>query len=132
MKTVFVFVACVDHLYLALTGRADAARSRAFLSLKGIATMKTIITKSSNHLLSRTALAACAAIAVAGMVSVFSASEAKAFSCGSDFFGAGCVGPRGAVGFNRNGAVAVGRYGNVYAYRRGSACFWRNNQRICP
>src|SRR4051812_15820933 len=99
---------------------------------KGIATMKTITTKSSKHLLSRAALAACAAIAMAGLASVFSASEAKAFTCGSDFFGTGCVGPRGAVGFNRNGAVAVGRYGNVYGYRRGSACFWRNNQRICP
>jgi hypothetical protein len=102
-----------------------------------IATMKTITTantrvKSSTHLLSRTALAICAAIAVAGLVGLFSASEAQAFSCRSDFFGAGCAGPRGAVGFNRNGAVAVGRYGNVYAYRRGSACFWRNNQRICP
>jgi hypothetical protein len=42
------------------------------------------------------------------------------------------MGPRGAVGFNRHGAVAVGRYGNVYAYHRGSACYWRNNQRICP
>lgn len=96
--------------------------------------MKTITTtnaKSSKHL-SRTILATCAAMAVAGLVGVFSASEAQAFSCRSDFFGAGCAGPRGAAGFNRNGAVAVGRYGNVYAYRRGSACFWRNNQRICP
>lgn len=96
-----------------------------------IATGNTRV-KSSTHLLSRTALATCAAIAVAGLAGVFSASEAQAFSCGRDFFGAGCVGPRGAVGFNGNGAVAVGRYGNVYAYRRGSACFWRNNQRICP
>ena len=99
--------------------------------------MKTITTantrdKSSRHLPSRTTLATCAAIAVAGLVGLFSASEAQAFSCRSDFFGAGCAGPRGAAGFNRNGAVAVGRYGNVYAYRRGSACFWRNNQRICP
>jgi hypothetical protein len=94
--------------------------------------MKTITTKSSKHLLSRTALAACAAMAIAGLASVFSTSEAQAFTCRSDFFGAGCAGPRGTVGFNRNGAVVVGRYGNVYAYRRGSACFWRNNQRICP
>lgn len=99
--------------------------------------MKTITTantrvKSSTHLLSRTALGTCAAIAVAGLVGLFGASEAQAFSCGRDFFGAGCMGPRGAAVFNRNGAVAVGRYGNVYAYRRGSACFWRNNQRICP
>jgi hypothetical protein len=38
--------------------------------------------------------------------------------------------PGGAVGFNGNGVVFVGRYGNVYAYRRGSACYWRNSQRI--
>jgi hypothetical protein len=94
--------------------------------------MKTITTRSSTRLLSRTVLAACAAIAIAGMANLFTASEAQALSCGNGLFGAGCVGPRGAVGFNRNGAVAVGRYGNVYAYRRGSACFWRNNQRICP
>jgi hypothetical protein len=27
--------------------------------------------------------------------------------------------------------MAVGRYGNVYAYHRGSSCVWRNGQRIC-
>ena len=41
-------------------------------------------------------------------------------------------GASGPIGFNRNGAVAVGRYGNVYAYRRGAVCYWQNNQRICP
>ena len=81
---------------------------------------------------SKASLATCAALAIAGLVGLFSASDAQAFSCGRNVFGAGCTGQRGAVGFNRNGAVAVGRYGNVYAYRRGSACFWRNNQRICP
>jgi hypothetical protein len=72
-----------------------------------------------------------AAVALAGLLGVLSVSDANAFSCGRSAFGAGCIGSRGAVGFNRNGAVAVGRYGNVYAYHRGSACYWHNNQRIC-
>ena len=88
--------------------------------------------KSSTYIPARAALATCAALAIAGMVSLFGASDAQAFSCARGAFGAGCVGPRGAVGFNRNGAVVAGRYGNVYAYRRGSTCYWRNNQRICP
>jgi len=101
--------------------------------------MKTITTantrtagKSSIHIPPKASLATCAALAIAGLVGLFNASEAQAFSCGRSFFGAGCMGPRGAVGFNRHGAVAVGRYGNGYAYHRGSACYWRNNQRICP
>lgn len=101
--------------------------------------MKTITTantrtasKSSTHIPSKASLATFAALAIAGLVGLFSASEAQAFSCGRSAFGAGCMGPRGTLGFNRNGAVAVGRYGNVYAYHRGSACYWRNNQRICP
>jgi hypothetical protein len=73
-----------------------------------------------------------AAVALAGLFgAMLSVSDANAFSCGRSAFGAGCMGPRGAVGFNRHGAVAVGRYGNVYAYHRGSACYWRNGQRIC-
>ena len=72
------------------------------------------------------------AVALAGLLGVLSVSDANAFSCARSAFGAGCAGYRGAVGVNRNGAVAVGRYGNVYAYHRGSACVWRNNQRICP
>jgi hypothetical protein len=88
--------------------------------------------KLSKRIPGKAALAACAALAIAGLVSLFGASDAQAFSCARSAYGAGCVGPRGAVGFNRNGAVAVGRYGNVYAYRRGSACYWHNNQRICP
>ena len=73
------------------------------------------------------------AVAIAGLLcTVASVSEANAYSCGRSAFGAGCMGPRGAVGVNRHGAVVVGRYGNVYAYHRGSACVWRNNQRICP
>jgi hypothetical protein len=82
---------------------------------------------------SRQSCAKLAAVALAGLLgAVLSASDANAFSCAGSAFGAGCIGCRGAVGLNRNGAVAVGRYGNVYAYHRGSACYWRNNQRICP
>jgi hypothetical protein len=74
-----------------------------------------------------------AAVALAGLLSVvLSVSDANAFSCARSAFGAGCAGYRGAVGVNRNGAMVVGRYGNVYAYHRGSACLWHNNQRICP
>jgi hypothetical protein len=81
---------------------------------------------------SRQSRAKIAAVALAGLFgAMLSVSDANAFSCGRNAFGAGCMGPRGAVGFNRNGAVAVGRYGNVYAYHRGSACYWRNGQRIC-
>ena len=50
-------------------------------------------------------------------------SEASAFTCARGVYRAGCVSRYGAVGFSRNGAVAVGRYGNVYAYHRGSGCY---------
>ncbi|WP_156163239.1 MULTISPECIES: hypothetical protein [unclassified Bradyrhizobium] len=80
----------------------------------------------------RASISTCAALTIAALAGLFSATQAQAFSCGRSAIGAGCVGPRGGVAFNRNGAVAVGRYGNVYAYRRGSTCYWRNNQRICP
>jgi hypothetical protein len=81
---------------------------------------------------SRRSRAKLAVVAFAGLLgAVLSVSDANAFSCAKSAFGAGCIGPRGAVGVNRNGAVVVGRYGNVYAYHRGSACFWHNNQRIC-
>jgi hypothetical protein len=73
------------------------------------------------------------AIALVGLLgATLSVSDANAFSCGRSAFGAGCIGPRGAAGVNRNGAMLVGRYGNVYAYHRGSVCYWHNNQRICP
>jgi hypothetical protein len=82
---------------------------------------------------SRQSSAKLAVVALAGLLgAVLSVSNANAFSCARNGFGGGCVGARGAVGFNRNGAVAVGRYGNVYAYHRGSACYWHNNRRICP
>jgi hypothetical protein len=78
----------------------------------------------------RVMLATVAATVTLGLV--LSAADANAYTCGRNAFGAGCIGPRGAVGINRHGAVVVGRYGNVYAYHRGSACYWHNNQRICP
>jgi hypothetical protein len=73
-----------------------------------------------------------ATLAVAGMLgTVLSVPSANAFTCARGIYRAGCVSPYGAVGWSRNGVVAVGRYGNTYAYHRGSGCFWRNGQRIC-
>ena len=73
-----------------------------------------------------------AAIAMAGMLgALLSVSDAQAFTCVRGVYRAGCVSAYGAVGVSRNGAMAVGRYGNVYAYHRGSSCVWRNGQRIC-
>jgi hypothetical protein len=83
--------------------------------------------------LPRRSRAKLATVALAGLLgAALSVSNANAFSCARSAFGAGCIGPRGAVGVNRHGAVVVGRYGNVYAYDRGAACYWHNNQRICP
>lgn len=76
--------------------------------------------------------ARAASAAVIGLLGVvLSVSDASAFSCVRGVYRAGCVSRYGAVGVGPNGAVAVGRYGNVYAYQRGSGCFWRNGQRIC-
>jgi hypothetical protein len=73
-----------------------------------------------------------AAIAIASMLGVvLTVSDASAFTCMRGAYRAGCVSRYGAVGIGPNGAMAVGRYGNVYADRRGSGCFWRNGQRIC-
>ena len=73
-----------------------------------------------------------AAIALASMLGVLlTASDASANSCMWGVYRAACASRYGAVGIGPNGAVAVGRYGNVYAYHRGSGCFWRNGQRIC-
>ena len=73
-----------------------------------------------------------AAFAMAGMLgALLSVSDAQAFTCVRGVYRAGCVSAYGAVGVSRNGAMAVGRYGNVYAYHRGSSCVWRNGQRIC-
>ena len=91
--------------------------------------MKTI----TRFNLSQRSRAKLAAITLVGLLgATLSVSNASAFSCARSAFGAGCIGPRGAVGVNRNGAVVVGRYGNAYAYHRGSVCYWHNNQRICP
>jgi len=100
-------------------------------------TMMPTTTRSASkrlaHFLSRGLSAKHAAVAIAGMLGVMlSVSDASAFTCVRGAFRAGCVSAYGAVGVSRNGVMAVGRYGNVYAYHRGSACFWRNGQRICP
>jgi hypothetical protein len=73
-----------------------------------------------------------AALAIASMLGVLlTASDASAYSCVRGVYRAACTSRYGTVGIGPNGAVAFGRYGNVYAYRRGSGCFWRNGQRIC-
>lgn len=77
-------------------------------------------------------LSTFAAIAIASMLGVLmTASDASAYSCVRGVYRAACMSRYGAVGIGPNGAMAVGRYGNVYAYHRGSGCFWRNGQRIC-
>ena len=73
-----------------------------------------------------------AAVAVASMLGVLlTVSDASAASCVRGVYRAACTSRYGTVGVGPNGALAVGRYGNVYAYHRGSGCFWRNGQRIC-
>jgi hypothetical protein len=95
--------------------------------------MQTNPTKFARH---SSALASSklkyAAIAIASTLGVLlTVSDASAFSCVRGVYRAACVSRYGAIGVGPNGAVAVGRYGNVYAYQRGSGCFWRNGQRIC-
>lgn len=96
-------------------------------------TIKTIFTDRTTAHSSRSfRKTKCAAVAIAGMLGVLlSVSDASAFTCARGVYRAGCVSPYGAVGVSRNGVVAVGRYGNVYAYHRGSGCVWRNGQRVC-
>jgi hypothetical protein len=84
---------------------------------------------SSSHVSRIAKYAAVAAIGLLG--ATLSASDASAFTCVRGVYRAGCISQYGAIGFGPNGAVAVGRYGNTYAYRRGSGCFWRNGQRFC-
>jgi hypothetical protein len=98
--------------------------------------MNTIKTISTRHVAASPSRPSrrtrVAMVAVAAMVgTVLSASSASAYTCVRGVYRAGCVSQYGAVGWSRNGAVAVGRYGNTYAYHRGSGCFWRNGQRIC-
>jgi hypothetical protein len=86
-----------------------------------------------NALARRSPKAHYAIVAIAGILgTILSVSDASAFTCVRGVYRAGCISRYGAVGVSPNGAVAVGRYGNVYAYQRGSYCFWRNGQRICP
>lgn len=88
-----------------------------------------MLSSSSSH---ASRLAKCAAVAAIGLLgAVLSASDASALTCVRGVYRAGCISQYGAIGFGPNGAVAVGRYGNTYAYRRGSGCFWRNGQRFC-
>jgi hypothetical protein len=96
--------------------------------MKRNSNMKTM---SRFPVVSQKSRAKLAVVALAGLLGVLSVSDANAFSCARSAFGAGCIGPCGAVGVNRNGAMVVGRHGNVYAYHHGSACYWHNNQRIC-
>ena len=84
-----------------------------------------------NVLTRRSPKAKYAAIAIGMLGVVLSVSDASAFTCARGVYRAGCISRYGAVGVGPNGAVAIGRYGNVYAYHRGSGCFWHNGQRIC-
>lgn len=73
-----------------------------------------------------------AAIAFAGMFGMLaSVPKADAFVCGRGAYRAGCISSHGAFGIGRSGVVAVGRHGGVYAYQRGSSCYWFNSQRYC-
>jgi hypothetical protein len=98
--------------------------------------MKTVTTFPTRRLpgvlTRRSPKAKYAAVGIASMLGVIlSVSDASAFACMRGVYRAGCISRYGAVGVSPNGAVAVERYGNVYAYHRGSGCFWRNGQRIC-
>jgi hypothetical protein len=124
IEAVFVFGGRLDHW--SASGQIRNARTRKKRNSK----MKTM---TRFPVVSQKSRAKLAAVALAGLLgTLLSVSDANAFSCARSAFEAGCAGYRGAVGVNRSGAVAVGRYGNVYAYHRGSACFWHNSQRICP
>jgi len=98
--------------------------------------MKTVTTFSAdrlpNVLTRRSPKAKYAALAVASLLGVMlSVSDASAFACVRGVYRAGCISRYGAVGVSPYGVTAIGRYGNVYAYHRGSSCVWRNGQRIC-
>src|ERR1700723_846671 len=124
IEAVFVFAGRLDHWFDA-SGQAKR-RTRYLHNRKRNSNMKTM-TRFNLSRQSRAKLAAVALVTMLG--SALSVSDANAFSCARSAFGAGCIGPRGAAGINRNGAVFVGRYGNTYAYHRGSVCYWHNSQR---
>jgi hypothetical protein len=80
------------------------------------------------------------ALAVAVLCALFSASSANAFTCFSNSYATGCSGGLGSWAVTRDGAVAVSPTGDIHAYRngghfyayhRGSACFWHNDEQIC-
>ena len=98
--------------------------------------MKTVTTfpthRTPNVMVRKSRKAKYATVAVAGMLgTILSVSDASAFTCARGIYRAGCISRYGAIGVSPNGAMAIGRYGNVYAYHRGSSCVWRNRQRIC-
>ena len=93
-------------------------------------TIKTFLERRATAFSARgVKIATAAAIGMLGVL--LNVSDASAYTCVRGVYRAGCVSRYGAIGVGPNGAVAVGRYGNVYAYQRGSGCFWRNGQRIC-
>jgi hypothetical protein len=95
-----------------------------------MSSFKNIVSRLSNASCSR--LAKLAVVAGLGLFgTLLNVPDASAYTCVRGVYRAGCVSQYGAVGWGPNGVVAVGRYGNTYAYRRGSGCFWRNGQRIC-
>jgi hypothetical protein len=126
IEAVFVFDGWLEHLSAASGQARRRTRTFTIEDQKRNSNMNTM----TRFLVSpRVKLAA---IAMAGMLgALLSVSDAQAFTCVRGVYRAGCVSAYGAVGVSRNGAMAVGRYGNVYAYHRGSSCVWRNGQRIC-
>jgi len=95
-----------------------------------MSSLKNIVSRLAGVSSSR--LAKLAVVAGLGLFgTMLNVSDASAYTCVRGVYRAGCVSQYGAIGWGPNGAVAVGRYGNTYAYRRGSGCFWRNGQRIC-
>ncbi|MET0677096.1 MAG: hypothetical protein ABW175_14955 [Bradyrhizobium sp.] len=95
-----------------------------------MSSLKNIVSRLAGVSSSR--LAKLAIVAGLGLFgTMLNVSDASAYTCVRGVYRAGCVSQYGAIGWGPNGAVAVGRYGNTYAYRRGSGCFWRNGQRIC-
>jgi hypothetical protein len=59
------------------------------------------------------------ALVVATLGVFFSVSSANAFTCFSNAYGTGCTGHLGTVAVTQDGAVAVGRNGDIHAYQRG-------------
>lgn len=95
-----------------------------------MSSLKNIVARLSSVFSSR--LAKLTIVAGLGLFgTMLNVSDASAYTCVRGVYRAGCVSQYGAIGWGPNGAVAVGRYGNTYAYRRGSGCVWRNGQRIC-